>query len=98
VVLGTQLLQNSNVTMEDLDKGAALANATGDGEFKIESVKNLGQGCATTLVAALDPAINDGAYLRDCNISEPKSWAREEEDALKLWELSEKLVGENFER
>jgi hypothetical protein len=98
VVPGTQLLQNSNATMEHFERGVAMANATSNREFELDSPKNLGQGCATTLVAALDPAINDGAYLRDCNISEPKSWAREEEDALKLWELSEKLVGENFER
>ena len=75
----------------------ALASRNSDGNFKLGPPKSLGQGCSTTLVAALDPEIDGGAYLKDCNVAEPKPWARETEDVLNLWELSENLVGEKFE-
>ncbi|KAL2192815.1 putative short-chain dehydrogenase [Corynascus similis CBS 632.67] len=76
------------------------------------SVKTLGAGAATTLVAALNPKLNRrpgdsvekdngkenyGAYLVDCQISDtanPRAVSTTE--AEKLWELSEKLVGEKF--
>lgn len=64
--------------------------------------KTHSQGCATTLVAALDPSIADrsGAYLCDCRIDHDDVWAdhaRGEENAEKLWGLSEKLAGQSFD-
>ncbi|EXJ55357.1 hypothetical protein A1O7_08284 [Cladophialophora yegresii CBS 114405] len=69
--------------------------------------KTLGQGAATSLVAALDPKLGFsethdgkegyGAYLVDCQISQnahPR--AKSSEEAEKLWKLSEDLVGEKF--
>lgn len=65
-------------------------------------------GSATSLVAALDPKLAEGAgeekdgkvygtFLVDCQVSDlanPRAATRGE--AEKLWELSEKLVGEKF--
>jgi hypothetical protein len=36
-------------------------------------------------------------YFSDCQIVEAASFARSNENADKLWTLSEKLVGESFE-
>ncbi|USP78246.1 hypothetical protein yc1106_05520 [Curvularia clavata] len=60
--------------------------------------KNLDQGAATVLVAALDPALNDskGILLHDCQISDAMPYATDPKLAEKLWSLSEKLVGTNF--
>ncbi|KAJ6007416.1 hypothetical protein N7540_011392 [Penicillium herquei] len=71
--------------------------------------KTAGAGAATTVVAALDPALakgvgdskngsmNWGSYLMDCQISDQASpLAVSSDEAEKLWELSEKLVGESF--
>jgi NAD(P)-dependent dehydrogenase (short-subunit alcohol dehydrogenase family) len=68
--------------------------------------KTLGAGASTSMVAALDPKLaegigsdkmNWGSYLRDCQISKQACpFAVSSEEAEKLWELSEKLVGQNF--
>lgn len=65
-------------------------------------MKNLSQGSATTLVAALDPNIEDwsGAYLADCQVkhnSPTMEYALDANNAEKLWKLSEDLVGQKFE-
>ncbi|KAK6198322.1 AP-2 complex subunit sigma [Pestalotiopsis sp. IQ-011] len=65
--------------------------------------KTLGQGCATTLRAALDPGLveEEGVYLEDANITTDtrlvKEWATDAELAEKLWKLSEELVGQKFD-
>ncbi|KAF2678414.1 short-chain dehydrogenase [Lentithecium fluviatile CBS 122367] len=64
--------------------------------------KTHSQGCATTVVAALDPYIagRSGAYLCDCKVDHGDVWAEHAkgiENAEKLWALSEGLVGEKFE-
>jgi len=58
--------------------------------------KSLQQGAATTLVAALDESLEGkgGAYLSDCNPSKPAPWASSEQDAEKLWKLTEDLIVE----
>jgi NAD(P)-dependent dehydrogenase (short-subunit alcohol dehydrogenase family) len=63
--------------------------------------KTQSQGSATTLVAALDPAIEErsGAYLVDCKVDHEDPWAeyaKGQENAERLWGLSEELVGEKF--
>jgi hypothetical protein len=117
VVFGTNIVKG--VPEESLFEGMRLAN---EGAIKsgrqstTEEPKTLDQGCATTLAAALDPALegsalvplgenkmvtnlgSSGAFLRDCQIYEDvASWATGEENVQKLWELSEKLVGQKFE-
>lgn len=59
--------------------------------------KNLNQGCSTTLVGALDPALPNASYLHDCQIGHDVApHAVSKENAAKLWEVSNKLTGESF--
>ncbi|EJD43384.1 NAD(P)-binding protein [Auricularia subglabra TFB-10046 SS5] len=58
--------------------------------------KNLAQGCSTTLVGALDPAVPNGAYLRDCQVHASSPESGDPKKAEALWALSNKLVGESF--
>ncbi|KAL2192340.1 hypothetical protein P885DRAFT_47958 [Corynascus similis CBS 632.67] len=60
--------------------------------------KSPDEGSSTTLVAALDPALNDikGLYLSDCQFAEPAAHATDTIAAERLWKLSEQLVGEEF--
>ena len=64
--------------------------------------KTLDQGASTTLVAALDPTLNgtEGeVYMADCGFYEPAEWCRGDGGivgAEKLWEASERFVGEDF--
>ena len=100
-VIFTELGRNfSEETMASIQKMLA------DGVF---TPKSLGAGGATSLVAALDPALamgvgesrggseNYGTYLDDCQITDkghPRAVSSSE--AEKLWQLSEKLTGEHF--
>ncbi|RYP05109.1 hypothetical protein DL764_004025 [Monosporascus ibericus] len=61
-------------------------------------LKTLNQGPSMTLVAALDPELPawSPAYLVNCQISEPFEYALDPENAEKIWELSEQLVGQKF--
>ncbi|EJD38676.1 NAD(P)-binding protein [Auricularia subglabra TFB-10046 SS5] len=61
-------------------------------------LKSFQQGVSTTLVAALDPALDahNGAYLLDCQISEPGELVKDEAKAEELWVLSERIVGQSF--
>ena len=72
--------------------------------------KTLGAGASTSLVAALDPKLaigvgetkngseNWGAFLNDCQISgRARPSAVSSRDADRLWEMSEKLLGEQFQ-
>lgn len=75
----------------------------GGNEPPREKGKTLQQGCATPLMAALDPGLKgqEGAFLRDCNVwkseAEPvPEYASDPATAEKLWGVSEELVGERF--
>lgn len=63
--------------------------------------KTLEEGCATTVLAATDPELvnRDGTlYLEDCQAVEVKqASAADQQAAKRLWEISERLVGEKFE-
>jgi len=90
---------NNHVTPEMWTAGLALAQESG-GDQIMEAPKTLQEGCATTLVAALDPTITgqSGMFLQDGVVSEVvQDHAKGEENESKLWILSEKLVGEKFE-
>jgi hypothetical protein len=91
---------NPEVLQETIDFIRACAEKAGV-VWDVEGPKTLQQGCATTLVAALDPSIEEysGAYLTDCNIAIDKAApeTKSEENAKRLWVESEKLVGEKFE-
>ena len=99
VILGTNLL--ANVTPDMFADGFKVATEKNDGKpVEMEAGKTLEAGCSTTLVAALDPAIVDksGGLLTDCGITKKpvKAYAQDPEKADRLWELSEKLVGQTF--
>lgn len=56
---------------------------------------------ATHVFAAFSPEIekSNGAYLTNCKVKDVKHvycWTRDSIDAERLWELSEKLVGQEF--
>jgi len=69
--------------------------------------KSTTQGCSTTLWAATSDAIADtgGLYCEDCDVSnlatedspmfcDVAPWAASEEGAMRLWELTEKMLAE----
>ncbi|KZF26820.1 NAD(P)-binding protein [Xylona heveae TC161] len=62
--------------------------------------KTVSQGASTQIVAAFSPDIVDqnGAYLKDCNVDMEAvaPYAKDTALAMKLWTLSEDLVGEKF--
>lgn len=65
--------------------------------------KDLDQGAATHVFAAFDSSIvgNNGVFLSDCHVADQTQeevypWAINKVDAERLWELSEKLVGQEF--
>ncbi|RDW65952.1 short-chain dehydrogenase TIC 32 [Coleophoma cylindrospora] len=61
------------------------------------------EGAATHIYAAFDQdiAAHNGSYLTDCQIGDPLTgavhvWATSHVEAERLWKLSEKLVGQEF--
>ncbi|CAG8961523.1 hypothetical protein HYFRA_00013940 [Hymenoscyphus fraxineus] len=69
----------------------------------IGPMKSLQAGCSTTLRAALDPSLleaDDSLFLSHCQLRTDPSYvaphALSEENAERLWSLSEELVGEKF--
>ncbi|KAI2626135.1 retinol dehydrogenase 13 [Hypomontagnella submonticulosa] len=77
----------------------AIKRNTGKEFGPLNSKKTVSQGTAPLLAAALDPAFEDrnGSYVVDCQITSPAEHAADPESARKLWELSEKLVGQKFD-
>lgn len=72
-----------------------------DGGKLLVPSKTHSQGAATTLLAALDPTIatKNGAYLADCSVDHESPLAEHAQgvsNAERLWELSERLVGQKF--
>ncbi|KAH8550857.1 short-chain dehydrogenase [Umbelopsis sp. PMI_123] len=63
--------------------------------------KTLQQGTSTHIIAAFDPSIKNqnGAYLQNGIVDNEsvKYWAKDDNNASKLWELSEQLVGHKFD-
>ncbi|KAI0880531.1 retinol dehydrogenase 13 [Annulohypoxylon maeteangense] len=60
--------------------------------------KNVDQGASTTLVAALDPALDvpTDIYLADCQFFPSADYTTDPAIAERLWRLSEELIGEKF--
>ncbi|KAL1593179.1 hypothetical protein SLS60_010787 [Paraconiothyrium brasiliense] len=99
-IIPTELSRDFGEEMEQ-----AVANMGKQGMVRY---KTLGAGSSTSLTAALDPKLGEGvgeekdgkvygAYMIDCQVSEMANVrACSRGEAEKLWELSEKLVGERF--
>ncbi|KAL2861654.1 hypothetical protein BJX68DRAFT_9775 [Aspergillus pseudodeflectus] len=67
------------------------------------SMKTSQQGAATTVYAAFEPSLREfnGKHLDDCHVADPwvdtvKPWATDKVEAERLWKLSERLVGQEF--
>ncbi|KAI0856799.1 hypothetical protein F4860DRAFT_491706 [Xylaria cubensis] len=60
--------------------------------------KNSDEGASTSLVAALDPSLDEcrGLYLSDCQFFPCADHAKDPDVAERLWKLSEKLTGQRF--
>ncbi|KAJ4345649.1 uncharacterized protein N0V89_011783 [Didymosphaeria variabile] len=62
--------------------------------------KSVEEGAATSVVAAVDPGLDgeaEGVFLEDCQVSaKVPGYAVDKEEADRLWEVSEGLVGEKF--
>ncbi|KAL5387213.1 hypothetical protein DPSP01_003821 [Paraphaeosphaeria sporulosa] len=99
-IIPTELGRDFGTEMEQ-----AVSNMSKRGAFKY---KSLGAGSSTSLTAALDPKLGEGVgeekdgkvygvYMIDCQISE-MAYIRacSKKEAERLWELSERLVGEKF--
>ncbi|XWW95270.1 hypothetical protein V2A60_003225 [Cordyceps javanica] len=86
-------------SLRDADR--ALGNKEGWADFKW---KTADQGAATHVYAAFAPNLNDhnGGYLENSRIADPcvetvKPWATSSIEAERLWKLTEKLVGQEFQ-
>ena len=73
------------------------ADPSSIGPFPLPELKTLAEGCATTLVAALDPAVPSASYLDDCMVAEPEAYAIDKDKAQQLWGLGEDLVKQHFD-
>lgn len=100
IVLGTAILQNTSMEALNavLEMGKKKMEEAGE-EVKEEQPKSMEQGCATMVLAAMQPDLKEhsGAFLKDCSVfpeSEQKPWVKVPEVDKKLWELSEQWVGE----
>ncbi|KAJ6438374.1 short-chain dehydrogenase [Purpureocillium lavendulum] len=106
VILGTGLAAHLDgsasgdfALLTELDK--AQGNAEGWKGFDAISRE---QGAATLMYAALDPALGEehnGGYLVPCRVADAfrdtvRPWAVSPFEAERLWDLSEKLVGNKF--
>ncbi|KAK4652510.1 hypothetical protein QC762_502530 [Podospora pseudocomata] len=99
-------LPSQGITAYTLHPGSILTDLSRDQDEELAAQfykvapywKSPDEGSSTTLVAALDPALNDtkGLYLVDCQFTEPHHHAKDPVAAERLWRLSEELVGEKF--
>ncbi|PVH86109.1 NAD(P)-binding protein [Cadophora sp. DSE1049] len=96
---GFHMLSNEAILADGLARMTA-SEAKEGRVFVRAPQKTLPQGCATTLIAALDPELEpfSGEYLDDGDVSKVKvrEYATSLENQEKLWKLSEELVGEEF--
>ncbi|KAF1958224.1 hypothetical protein CC80DRAFT_546461 [Byssothecium circinans] len=101
-----KLLNKEGIAAFSANPGMALSNTVKKtmerlGKEVADSLgwkKNIDQGAATTLVAALDPKLAENTketvLLSDCQVwgDEIPGWARDEKAAERLWKLSEEIV------
>ncbi|KAI0131856.1 hypothetical protein BJ170DRAFT_222982 [Xylariales sp. AK1849] len=83
---------NTNLGREhDEETAAAIAKTS-------KYWKTLDEGASTTLVAALDPKLNEntGLYLLDCQFGPAAPFALDPVTAARLWKLSEELTSVEF--
>ena len=66
------------------------------GLFGPLALKSVPQGAATEVFVATHPSVRDtsGKYFADCNVVAPRKDAEDPALAMRLWEVSEKIVSE----
>ncbi len=102
-VINTNL--HRHLTQEILAELRAAA-ATGGAQMAPQIRKTIAQGAATSVWAATAPELDGqgGLYLQDCGLAPPstpeatgvKPYALDPAAAARLWEISERMVGETF--
>jgi hypothetical protein len=63
-------------------------------------IKTLEQGAGTIVAAAIDPALTQDPsciFVVNCVSADVKDYAKDKKEAQRLWEISEKFVGEKFD-
>ncbi|KAF8069916.1 NAD-P-binding protein, partial [Lyophyllum atratum] len=89
---------HQSMTKEDYEKFAEYYNP--DGTPKGDWMGTIETCAANHIVAGFDPSIANlsGSYLVDCKIANDQAapYALDKQNAVKLWALSEELVGQKF--
>jgi hypothetical protein len=99
--LGDHLPEESFAELMEIDKELGLPGSPFAPPIYPWYFKNIDQGAATQVRAALDPALEaeSGKYLIDSQVhdgDERMAWTWEQANAERLWKLSEGLVGQEF--
>ena len=95
----SQLLVNSAVDEEFLGEGFKIAAERMRGQEVPKTVLvSMQQGVASQLRAILDPSMSAEApaFVKESNIIPVLPYASDKGEALKLWDLAEKLAGQSF--
>lgn len=99
-IMGTGLGSHLDF-MAQLPELLAVAEKNNPGMFGLDAsdAKSVAQGCSSTLMAALDPALeaHSGAFIRDCRVWDAMPYAVDSDNARKLWAYSEEVVGQKFD-
>ncbi|KAI2469538.1 retinol dehydrogenase 13 [Annulohypoxylon bovei var. microspora] len=97
-IYGTNLTSHLKEIKWDEIEAATMRN-TGREFSHLNDLKTLSEGTSSQLAAALDPEFDDksGSFIENCQVSSPLEHATDPENARKLWELTEKLVGQKFD-
>ena len=88
----------THLDMSDFADVGSIAQRNTARTFDLDRPKTQSQGTATVLIAALSPDVDElsGSYLEDCVVTMPYEYAGDKDNAERLWQLSEELVGEKF--
>ncbi|KAG4034906.1 hypothetical protein MFRU_002g02550 [Monilinia fructicola] len=99
--LETKLLKNSSIDQELLSEAHHLAIERNDGKpLPPQNMVGRQEAAGAVILTALDPAFraSSPAFIVDEKVyTETKPYATSEQNAEKLWTLSEELVGETFQ-
>ncbi|KAJ7183829.1 NAD-P-binding protein [Mycena filopes] len=93
---------NINQKEESLAELQAIGAVGPDGQPSTEKFdwQSIAQGAATTVTASFDPRISDkpGAYLDDSTVANESVAAHSSDpaNAARLWDITEKIIGEKF--
>ncbi|KAK7022380.1 short-chain dehydrogenase/reductase family protein [Favolaschia claudopus] len=95
----TNIVQKEHNKADLVSFGVLNADGTPNKDSKFP-FKTMGQGAATTVVAAFDTRLEDqsGSFLWDCVLANEKiaPHSADLETARKLWDISEQIVDEKF--